>query len=194
MAKIVVSEFVSLDGVMEAPGGEPGYRHAGWVMKFPDAQQFQYKFDEVLAHQAMLLGRKTYEGFASAWPSRPGEFADKMNNMPKYVASTTLNNAAWSNSTVLQGDVAQAVSKLKQELHGDILVAGSRTLVNTLKQHDLIDEYRLMVFPIVLGSGMRLFDESTDATTLKLVDTRSFGNGVVVLTYHPSKFSAELTA
>jgi dihydrofolate reductase len=187
MAKVVVSEFVSLDGVMQAPGGEPGYRHAGWVMKFPDPEQLKYKLAEVLAHEALLLGRKTYEGFAAAWPSRTGEFADKMNQMPKYVASTTLKNAEWSNSTVLPSNVSETVAKLKAQLGGDILVAGSRTLVNTLKQHDLIDEYRLMVFPIVLGSGMRLFDESEDAATLKLVDTRSLANGAVILTYRPAR-------
>jgi dihydrofolate reductase len=187
MAKVVVSEFLSLDGVMQAPGGEPGYRHTGWVMKFPNPEQFKYKLDEVLAHKSLLLGRKTYEGFAAAWPSRTGEFADKMNRMPKYIASTTLKKVEWSNSTVLTSDVPEAVSKLKEDLGGDILVAGSRTLVNTLKRHDLIDEYRLMIFPIVLGSGMRLFDETADATTFKLVDTLPLGNGAVILTYHPAR-------
>jgi dihydrofolate reductase len=187
MARVVVSEFISLDGVMQAPGGEPGYRHSGWVMKFPDPEQFKYKLAEVLAHETLLLGRKTYEGFAAAWPSRTGEFADKMNSMPKYVASTTLKSAEWSNSTVLRNNVPEAVAKLKAQPGGDILVVGSRTLVNTLKQHDLIDEYRLMVFPIVLGSGMRLFDESEDAATLKLVDTRPLANGATILTYHPAR-------
>jgi dihydrofolate reductase len=185
MARIVVSEFVSLDGVMQAPGGEPGYRHSGWVMKFPDPEQFKYKLAEVLAHEALLLGRKTYEGFAAAWPSRAGEFAEKMNGMPKFVASTTIEKAEWNNSTVLTGDVPAEVAKLKTRLNGDILVAGSRTLVDTLKQHDLIDEYRLMVFPIVLGGGMRLFGETADAVTLALVDTRTLGNGAVILTYRP---------
>ena len=187
MARLVVSEFLSLDGVMQAPGGEPGYSHSGWVMKFPDPEQYKYKLDEVLAHATLLLGRKTYEGFAAAWPSRTGEFADKMNGMPKYVASTTLEKAEWSNSTVLHNDVPNAVSKLKERQGGDILVAGSRTLVNALKRHDLVDEYRLMVFPIVLGSGIRLFDQSADATMLELVDTRRLGNGAVILTYHPVK-------
>jgi dihydrofolate reductase len=184
MAKLVVSEFVSLDGVMQAPGGESGYRHTGWVMKFPDPEQYRYKLEEVLAHEALLLGRRTYDGFAAAWPSRTGEFADKMNEMPKYVASTTLRNAEWNNSTVLASGVPEAVSKLKNTLEGDILVAGSRTLVNTLLRHALIDEYRLMVFPIVLGSGIWLFDEYADATTLKLVTTKPLGNGAVILTYH----------
>jgi dihydrofolate reductase len=187
VAKVVVSEFVSLDGVMQAPGGEPGYRHSGWVMKFPDPEQFNYKLAEVLAHEALLLGRRTYEAFAAAWPSRTGEFAEKMNMMPKYVASTTLKNVEWSNSTVLRSNVPEAVAKLKAQLSGDILVAGSRTLVNTLKQHDLIDEYRLMVFPIILGSGLRLFNETEDAATLKLADTRPLANGAVILTYQPAR-------
>jgi len=158
-----------------------------WVAKFQDSGQIKYKLDEVLAHEALLIGRTTYEGFAAAWPSIEGEFGDKMNSMPKYVASTTLEKAEWNNSTVLKGDAMAAVSKLKEELGGDILVAGSRTLVNTLKRHDLIDEYRLMVFPIVLGSGMRLFDETVDATTLKLVDTHPLENGAVILTYQPAR-------
>jgi dihydrofolate reductase len=178
---------VSLDGVMEAPGGEPGYRHTGWVAKFQDAGQIKYKLDEVLAHEALLLGRTTYESFAGAWPSMEGEFADKMNGMPKYVASTTLEKAEWNNSTLLKGDAMAAVAKLKEELDGDMLVAGSRTLVNALKRRNLIDEYRLMVFPIVLGSGMRLFDEAADATALRLVDTRLLQNGAVVLTYWLAK-------
>jgi dihydrofolate reductase len=185
MANIVVAEFVSIDGVMEAPGGEPGYRHTGWVAKFQDAAQIRYKLEETLAHEALLLGRKTYESFAGAWPTYTGPFADKMNSMPKYVASTTLKSAAWNNSTVLNGDAMTAVAQLKRQLNGDILVAGSRTLVNALKHHGLVDEYRLMVFPIVLGSGMRLFDDSEDATSLKLVDTHPLDNGAVVLTYRP---------
>ena len=183
MGKVVVSEFVSLDGVMEAPGGEPGYKHTGWVATFADTGQFTYKLDEVLAHEALLLGRRTYEGFAAAWPARDGEFADKMNSIPKYVASTTLTTAEWNNSTVLQGDVAEAVATLKADLSGDILVAGSRTLVNALKAHDLIDEYRMMVFPIVLGSGMRLFDDAADPTTLTLVETQRFDSGIAILVY-----------
>ena len=187
MGRIVVSEFVSLDGVMQAPGGESDYRHTGWVMKFPDPAQYQYKLDETMAHEAQLLGRRTYEGFAEAWPARDGEFANRMNAMPKYVVSTTLQHAAWNNTTVLKGDVAETIGKLKREIRGDILVPGSRTLVNTLKQHDLVDEYRLMVFPIVLGSGMRLFDEAIDATTLTLTDLQRFESGTVVLTYRPAR-------
>ncbi len=187
MGKVVVSEFMSLDGVVEAPGGEPGYRHSGWVAKLQDPAQFQYKLAEVLGHEALLIGRKTYESFAGAWPARTGEFADKMNRMPKYVASTTLKNPGWNNSTVLEGDVAAAVSKLKDRLRGDLLVAGSRSLVNTLKQHDLVDEYRLMVFPVVLGSGMRLFAEAADATALQLVDTHRLPTGTMILTYRPAR-------
>lgn len=168
---------------MEAPGGEPGYKHSGWVGRCPDFGQFTYKLDEVLAHEALLLGRTTYESFAGAWPERDGVFADKMNDMPKYVASTTLADPEWSNTSVLVGDTAEAVAKLKRDLEGDILVAGSRTLIKTLTHHDLIDEYRLMIFPIILGSGMRLFDEVPDATTLKLVDVQRFGDGPVVVTY-----------
>jgi dihydrofolate reductase len=191
VGKIVVSEFLSLDGVMEAPGGESGYRHTGWVMRFPDPAQFDYKWREVLDHEALLIGRRTYETFAEAWPTRDGEFADRMNGMPKYVASTTLGRADWSNSTVLQGDVPTAVARLKQALSGDILIAGSRTLVNSLKAHDLIDEYRLMLFPIVLGSGMRLFDDALDATTLTLADIQRFASGTVVLTYRVARAGDE---
>ena len=185
MARIVVSEFVSLDGVMEAPGGEPGYRHTGWVTRYQNDEQVAFKLDEVLAHEALLMGRVTYEGFAEAWPSVEGPFGDKMNGMAKYVVSTTLDAAAWNNTTVIGADVLTMVSKLKEDVPGDILVYGSRTLVNWLKHNDLVDEYRLMVFPIVLGSGMRLFDNSVDATSLELVDTRAFGSGSVELTYRP---------
>jgi dihydrofolate reductase len=186
MRKVIVTEFVSLDGVMEAPGGEEGYAHTGWVFQFQDPKQNQFKLDEMLEAEAHLLGRVTYEGFAAAWPSRRGEFADRMNSMPKYVASTTLKELDWNNSTLLEGDVAEAVSKLKQQDGGDILVAGSRTLVHTLMEHDLVDEYRLMIFPVVLGSGRRLFPETPDKTVLKLVDTQAFDSGVVVNTYHPA--------
>ena len=189
MRRVVVSEFVSLDGVMEAPGGEEGHPHTGWVMLFPDPGQLAYKLEEVLEAEALLLGRVTYEGFAAAWPSRKDEagFADKMNGMPKFVASTTLTELEWNNSTLLEGDVAEAVSKLKLEDGGDILVAGSRTLVHTLMEHDLVDEYRIMLFPIVLGSGRRLFPDTPDKTVLKLVDTKTFDSGVVVHTYPPAR-------
>lgn len=187
MARIVVSEFVSLDGVVEAPGGEPGYRHTGWVAKLQDEAQIEWKMREVMAHEALLIGRITYESFAGAWPNFRGPFADKMNAMPKYVASTTLKNPAWNNTHVLQDDAMAGVATLKKELRGDILIHGSFTLVNALKRHDLIDEYRLMVFPIILGSGRRMFEETEDATTLELIGTESLKNGTAVLTYRVSR-------
>lgn len=185
MGKLVVSEFVSIDGVMEAPGGEEGFKHTGWVMRFPDPGYVQYKSDEIMSHEALLIGRKTYETFAEAWPSRHGTFGDRMNGLPKYVVSTTLKTVEWSNSTLIQKDVAQAVAKLKADLAGDILVHGSRTLVQTLRRHDLVDEYRLMVFPIVLGSGARVWGESEDARKMELVDLRRLESGTVVLVYRP---------
>ena len=186
MRKLIVSEFVSVDGVMEAPGGEEGYRHTGWVFDFPqDPAQVQYKLDETLEAEALLVGRVTWEGFAAAWPSRSGDFADKMNEMPKYVVSSTLTEPLeWSNSTVLTGDTAEEVARLKQGEGGNLLVVGSRTLVQSLIEHDLVDEYRLMVFPVVLGSGRRLFpDDAADKTALELVDTKVFDSGVAVHTY-----------
>jgi dihydrofolate reductase len=183
MGKLVVTEFLSIDGVMEAPGGEPGYRHTAWVTRFPDVGQFENKFEEVLEHEALLIGRVTYESFAGAWPFRDGPFADRMNTMPKFVASTTLKDPEWSNTTVLEGDTMTAVQTLKAQLAGDILVTGSRTLVQGLAAADLVDEYRLMIFPIVLGSGFRLWADTVDATTLRLVGTRAFGDVVVLNTY-----------
>ena len=187
MSKLIVTEFVTLDGVMEAPGGEPTHPHSGWVFDFMGPEQQQYKLNEVLEAGSHLLGRVTYEGFADAWPAREGEFADKMNSMPKYVVTTTLDELEWDNSTPIKGDVAEEVTKLKQQDGGPILVAGSRTLVHTLMEHDLVDEYRLMVFPVVLGSGKRLFPESPDKTTLELVDTKTFDTGVQVNTYRPAQ-------
>jgi dihydrofolate reductase len=185
MAKLIVSEFMTLDGVMEAPGGEPSHPHTGWVFDFMSPRQESYKLDEVREAESQLLGRVTYEGFAAAWPSRSGEFADKMNNMPKFVVSTTLEEPLeWSNSTVISGDVAAAVAKLKERDGGPILVAGSRTLVHTLMEHDLVDEWRIMIFPVVLGSGKRLFPETPEKTMLTLADTQVFDSGVVVHTYH----------
>jgi dihydrofolate reductase len=193
VGKIVVSQFISLDGVIEAPGGGEDYQHGGWTFQFdtgPDGQKF--KLDEVLAADALLLGRVTYEGFAQAWPSMEEDragFTAKMNSMPKYVVSTTLQAADWNNSTVIRGDVAAQVATLKQRLGGDILVNGSRTLIQTLLAHDLIDEYRLMVFPVVLGSGKRLFEDGRiPKTTLRLADSRPVGpDGVLILTYHPAR-------
>lgn len=184
MRKLIVSEFVTLDGVMEAPGGEEGHPHTGWVFDFFTPEQEQYKLKEVLESDTLLLGRITYEGFAAAWPERSGEFADKMNGMAKLVASTTLNELGWNNSTLIRGDVPEEVAKIKQQEGGPLLVAGSGTLVHSLMAKGLIDEYRLMVFPVVLGSGLRLFPETLDKTVLTLADTRAFDSGVVVQTYH----------
>ena len=185
MGKIIVSEFVTLDGVMEAPGGEPGHPHTGWVFDFIGDEQIKYKLDETLEAESLLIGRVTYESFAGAWPERAGGFADKMNAMPKHVVSTTLKNPEWHNTTVIGNDVVGEITRLKERESGPILVAGSRTLVHTLMEHDLVDEYRLMIFPVILGSGRRLFPETRTKTTLRLVDSRSFGSGVVVHTYHP---------
>jgi dihydrofolate reductase len=189
MRKLIVTEFVSLDGVMEAPGGEPDFKHSGWVFEAgQDEGQGRFKFNEVLEADAHLLGRVTYEGFAAAWPKRSGEFADKLNAAQKYVVSSTLEEPLeWENSTLLSGDVPEAVAELKQQDGGNILVAGSRTLVHTLIEHDLVDEYHVMVFPVILGTGRRLFpDDMDDKRSLKLADTQVFDNGVVVHTYHPA--------
>jgi dihydrofolate reductase len=183
VSKLIVSEFVTLDGVMQAPGGEPGHPHSGWVFDFMGPEQERYKLDETLEAESLLIGRVTYEGFAGAWPERTGVFADKLNTMPKFVASSTLTNLGWENSTLLEGDVPDAVAALKQRNGGPILVAGSRTLVQSLMPHGLIDEYRLMVFPVVLGSGAKLFPDTPDKTVLELADTRTFATGVVVHTY-----------
>ncbi|HEY6522809.1 MAG TPA: dihydrofolate reductase family protein [Solirubrobacteraceae bacterium] len=186
MRRIVVTEFVSLDGVMEDPGGAEGRRHGGWTFQFNDPEGMKYKLDETMDHAALLLGRITYDGFAAAWPAMTDEvgFADKMNGMPKYVVSKTLERADWNNSTILRGDIAEEVSALKEQDGGDILVAGSASLVRELLVHDLVDEYRLMVFPIVLGSGKRLFAGEGDAAPLKLVDVKPLKSGTVILTYH----------
>jgi dihydrofolate reductase len=184
MSKIVVSEFVSLDGVMEDPGGAEGTKHGGWTFAYGSPDQEQWKSDELFRTDALLLGRKTYQGFAAAWPTMPGTgaYGERMNSLPKYVASTTLSEVTW-NATLLKGDVAEELPKLKQEIDQDILIFGSRQLVQTLHAQNLIDEYRLMVFPVVLGSGKRLFGEDGEKKTLRLVETTSFPSGIVVLTY-----------
>jgi dihydrofolate reductase len=187
MGRIIVTEFVSLDGVMEDPGGAEVFKYGGWTFEIARGDEGdKFKLDEALEADALLLGRVTYEGFAEAWPSRTGEFADKFNNMPKYVVSSTLNEPEWNNSTVLEGDVAEAVSNLKQEVHGDIVVHGSAQLVQTLLDHDLVDELRLMVFPVVLGSGKRLFGETSEKKPLRLVDSKTVGEGVVILIHEPA--------
>ncbi len=184
MSKVVVSEFLTLDGVMEAPGGEPGHPHSGWVFDFMSEEQLQYKLQEVLEAESLLIGRVTYESFAGAWPERSGEFADKMNAMPKNVVSTTLKDPKWNNTTVIGDNVVGEIRRLQQHAGGPILVGGSRTLVQALMEHELVDEWRLMIFPVVLGSGRRLFPESRSKTVLRLVDTKPFASGVVVHTYH----------
>ncbi len=188
MGKIVVTEFVSLDGVMEAPGGGEGYKHGGWTFQIsrgPEGDKF--KLDEALAAEALLLGRVTYEGFAAAWPSMQGEFADKFNGMPKYVVSSTLGQADWNNSTVLKGEVVEEVSRLRERLAGEIVVNGSAQLVQTLLEHDLVDELRLMVFPVLLGSGKRLFGTTSDKQPMRLASSRILGDGIALLTYEPVK-------
>ena len=186
MGRVVVTEFVTLDGVMEDPGGAEGFDRGGWAFQFERGPEGdKYKMDELLEAEAMLLGRVTYEGFAKAWPSLTDEvgFADKMNNMPKYVVSTTIRDPEWNNTTVLSGDAAEEVRKLREQAGGNILVAGSATLVGTLAENDLVDEYRLMVYPIVLGRGKRLFRDDLEKTRLQLVEAKPVGDGVVVLTY-----------
>jgi dihydrofolate reductase len=187
MGRIVVTEFMSLDGVVEDPGGSENFRHGGWTFEINRGDEGdKFKLDETLSSEALLLGRVTYEGFAEAWPSRDGEFADKFNSMPKYVVSSTLENPDWNNSTVLHGEVAEEVAKLKRELDGDIVVHGSVRLVQALLEDDLVDELRVMVFPVVLGSGKRLFGETSDKKRLQLVDSRVVGDGVTILVYQRS--------
>ena len=186
MGKIVVSEFVSLDGVMEGPGPKDPFQHAGWTMPYGNEQFMKFKFDELMASSILLLGRVTYNGFAAAWPQVKDEtgFAAKMNSMPKYVVSTTLGNAEWNNSHIIKGDAAGEILKLKQSSADDILVAGSGTLVHTLTENNLVDEYRLLIYPVILGSGLRLFKEGVKAN-LKLISADAFKTGVVSMRYEP---------
>jgi dihydrofolate reductase len=187
MGKIVVTEFISLDGVVEDPGGSEDYRYGGWTFEIDRGEEGnQFKLDETIEAEAQLLGRVTYEGFAEAWPEREGDFADKLNSMPKYVVSSTLEEAEWNNSTVLRGDLTEEITKLKQEVDGVILIAGSVQLVQALLEHDLVEELRLMVFPVLLGEGKRLFGEVSEKKPLKLVDSKTVGDGVAVLTYEPA--------
>jgi dihydrofolate reductase len=186
VGRIVVTEFVSLDGVVEDPGGAEDFKHGGWSFEIERGEEGnKFKLDETMSSEALLLGRVTYEGFAAAWPSREGEFADKFNTMPKYVVSSTLENPEWNNTTVLKGDVAKEVAKLKEEQEGDIVVHGSPRLTQALLEHDLVDELRLMVYPVVLGSGKRLFGETSDKKTFRLVDSKVVGDGVTILVYAP---------
>jgi dihydrofolate reductase len=192
MGKLVVTEFITLDGVFEDPGGAGDFEHGGWSFKVnrgPEGDKFKY--DELMAADAQLLGRITYEGFAKAWPTvtDAGDFGEKMNKMPKYVVSTTLGDedATWTNSKVIRDDVPGEVAQLKKDVKGDILVAGSGRLVQTLAENDLVDEYRLMVYPMVLGTGKRLFGEGTPMKKLELLDTKPMGKeGVTLLTYRPT--------
>jgi dihydrofolate reductase len=187
VGRIVVTEFVSLDGVVEDPGGSEHFERGGWAFQTDRGQEGdRFKLDETMASEALLLGRVTYEGFAASWPSRDGEFADKFNSMPKYVVSSTLQQPEWNNSTVLKGDVVEEVSKLRQGQDGDIVVHGSAQLVQTLLEHDLVDELRLMVFPVVLGAGKRLFGDTSDKKPLRLADSKTVGGGVDILIYQPA--------
>jgi dihydrofolate reductase len=186
MGKIVISTNVSLDGVIQDPDGGEGFRLGGWFGQFggKDLEEWaKVSFDEALGTEALLLGRRSDEWFAERWLSRPGEWADRLNGLPKYVVSSTLEEPRWSNSTVLKGDVVTEVSKLKQELDGDIVVYASYQLGRTLIEHDLVDELRLVVFPVVLGAGERLFGETSDKKPIRLVDTRTIGDGLACLTY-----------
>ena len=189
MRKLIVSEFVTLDGVMEDPGGAEKFTHGGWTWPYHTEEIEKFKLDELFASGALLLGRVTYQGFAAAFPSRTDEqgFADRMNILPKFVVSTTLKKAEWNNSTLITGNIAEEISKLKQQPGNDILIFGSGQLVQTLMQHNLIDEYRLLAYPVVLGSGKRLFKEGSNKTALKLADTKTFSSGVVLLSYELKK-------
>jgi dihydrofolate reductase len=184
MGRIVVTEFVSLDGVTEDPGGAEDFKHGGWSLEISRGDEGdRFKLDETMASEALLLGRVTYEGFAKAWPTRDGEFADKFNSMPKYVVSSTLTDPEWTNTTVLEGDLADEVSRLRDQHDGDVVVHGSMQLVEALLENDLVDELRPMVFPVVLGSGKRLFGETSDKKPLKLSDSKIVGDGVAILVY-----------
>jgi len=189
MGKLVVTEFVSLDGIIEDPGGSEGTEQGGWSFRHPAPERDQFKSDELRDSDVQLLGRVTYEGFAAAWPAMEeatGEFGKKMNAMPKVVVSTTLTEAAWHNTTIISGNVAYEVARLKARYDGDILVQGSATLAGSLAGHGLVDEYRLMVHPVVLGKGKRLFSAGAAGTDLELVDSRKVGPDVLLLIYRPA--------
>jgi dihydrofolate reductase len=186
MGKIVISENVSLDGVIQDPAGDEGFRVGGWVGRITDREELaKVTLGEALGTEALLLGRRTYEWLASRWPSRSGELADRLNSMPKFVVSSTLQDPDWNNSTVLKGDVVNEVSKLKQELDGEIVVPGSFQLLRTLIEHDLVDQLRLKIYPVVLGAGERLFGQTSDKKPMRLVDTQTLDDGIAFLTYEP---------
>jgi dihydrofolate reductase len=187
MGKIVISENVSLDGVVEDPAGDEGLRVGGWVGRIAAREDVaKVALDEALSAEAFLLGRRTYEWFAARWPSRSGALADRLNSLPKYVVSSSLEDPEWNNSTVLKGDALSEVSKLKQELSGEIVVPGSFQLLRTLVEHDLVDELRLKIFPVVLGVGQRLFGETSDKKPMHLVETETLAGGIAYLTYQPT--------
>jgi dihydrofolate reductase len=184
MGRIVVTEYMSVDGVVEAPSGTEAFERIGWTDGFsrgPEGDQF--KIDETMAADAQLLGRTTYEGFAASWPTFEGEFADYFNSMPKYVISSTLSDPQWQNTTVLSGDVVEEVSRLKERYERDILVHGSPQLAQTLIDHDLVDALHLLVYPVIVGAGKRLFDSTGETKRLRLAETRTFGDGVQLLVY-----------
>ncbi len=188
MGRIVVTEFVSLDGVVEDPGGAEDFEHGGWSFEFSRGEEGdRFKLEETMEAEAMLLGRRTYEGFAAAWPSRTGdEFSDKFNAMPKFVVSSTLVDPEWNNTSVLEGELAESVTQLKADLDGDIVVAGSVQLVQALIELDLVDELRMMVFPVVLGKGKTLFAATSEKKTLQLADSQIVGDGIAILIYRPA--------
>ena len=197
MGKIVISENVSLDGVVQDPTGDEGFRHGGWFGQIGDKDREEWakvKLDEALGAEALLLGRRSDEWFAARWASRSGEWADRLNSLPKYVVSSTLEDPEWDNSTVLKGDAVTQVSKLKHELGGDIVVYASFQLVHTLSQHDLVDEMRLMIYPFVLGEGERLFKETRDKKPMRLVEARTVGDSLAFLTYEPLRDSIDTAA
>jgi dihydrofolate reductase len=184
MGKIVVSDNVSLDGVIQDPAGDEGFRVGGWVGQIKDREELnRLTRDEALGAEALLLGRRSYEWFAARWRSRSGELADRINSLPKYVVSSTLEDPDWNNSTVLKGEVLNEVSKLKQELNGEIVVWASFQLVHTLMEHDLVDELRLKIYPVVLGAGERLFGETSDKKPMRLVGTQTVDGDIAFLTY-----------
>jgi dihydrofolate reductase len=186
MGKIVVSENVTLDGVIQDPAGDEGFRYGGWVGLISNNPRLgKLALDEARGQKAFLLGRRSYEWLAARWPSRTGELADRLNGLPKYVVSSTLEHPAWNNSTVLTGDVLTEVAALKQQIDGDIVVPGSFQLVHTLMQHDLVDELRLKIFPVVLGAGERLFGATSDKKPMRLLGTQTIGDGIALLTYQP---------
>ncbi len=190
MGKIIVSENVTLDGVVQDPAGAEGFGRGGWVGRVGDRgreQAAKVLLDEALAAEAQLFGRRTYEFLAARWPSRSGALADRLNSMPKYVVSSTLDQPEWNNSMILNGTVEKEISKLKEHLDGDIVIAGSIRLVRTLMEHDLVDEVRLMIYPVVLGAGERLFGETSNKRPMHLVNTQTVDDDLAYLIYQPVK-------